>query len=64
MPVCKTGLTGLHDSYGSWHLYICRLFLVSRPFCCFTLVDEGHFVLCYKEKIEPLDRAMANFKRS
>ena len=53
MPVCKMGLTGLHDSYGSWHLYICRLFSVSQPFCCFTLVDEG-----------PLDRAMANFKRS
>ena len=30
----------------------------------FTLVYEGHFVLCYKEKLEPLDRAMANFKRS
>ena len=40
------------------------LFSVSPPFCCFTLVDEGHFVLCYKDKIEPLDRAMANFKRS
>ena len=34
---------------------------VSRPFCRFTLVFEGHFVLCYKEKLEPLDRAMANF---
>ena len=22
--VCKMGLTGLHDSYCSWHLYICR----------------------------------------
>ena len=31
--------------------------------CRFTLVYEGHFVLCY-EKLEPLDRAMANFKRS
>ena len=39
-------------------------FSVFRPFCRFTLVYEGHFVLCYKEKIEPLDRAMANFKRS
>ena len=37
---------------------------VSRPFCRFTLVFEGHFVLCYKEKLEPLDRAMANFQRS
>ena len=41
--MCKMGLTDLHDSYGSWHLYICHLFSVSRPFCCFTLVDEGHF---------------------
>ena len=44
-------------------------FSVSRPFCRFTLVYEGHFnasgfVLCYKEKLEPLDRALANFKRS
>ena len=39
-------------------------FSVSRPLCRFTLVDEGHFVLCCKEKIEPLDRVMANFERS
>ena len=37
------------------------LFLVSRPFCRFTLVYEGRFMLCYKEKLEPSDRAMANF---
>ena len=36
-------------------------FLVSQPFCCFTLVYEGRFRLCYKEKLEPSDRAMANF---
>ena len=36
-------------------------FLVSRPFCRFTLVYEGRFMLCYKEKLEPSDRAMANF---
>ena len=32
---------------------ICRFavyFLVFRPFCRFTLVYDGHFVLCYKEK--------------
>ena len=39
-------------------------FSVSRPFCRFTLAYEGHFVLCYKEKLEPLDRAMADFKGS
>ena len=39
-------------------------FSVSRPFCCFTLVYEGHFILCYKEKIELLDRVIANFERS
>ena len=33
-------------------------------FCRFTLVYEGHLVLCCKEKIEPLDHVMANFKRS
>ena len=37
-------------------------FSVSRPFCRFTLVYEGHFVLCCNsEKIEPLDRVMAKF---
>ena len=33
-------------------------------FCSFTLVYEGHLVLCYKEKIELLDRVQANFERS
>ena len=28
-----------------------------------SLVYEGHFVLCCEEKIEPLDRVMANFNR-
>ena len=36
-------------------------FLVSRPFSRFTLVYEGRLMLCYKEKLEPSDRAMANF---
>ena len=39
-------------------------FSVSRPFCSFTHVYKGHFVLCCKEKIELLDRVMANFERS
>ena len=30
--------------------FIAVYFSVFRPFCCFTLVYEGHFVLCYKEK--------------
>ena len=59
---CKMGLTDLHDSYGSWHLYICHpdlpfsfrsLDLLRR----FTLVYEGHFVLGYKEKLEPFKRS-------
>ena len=37
---------------------------VFRPFSRFTLVYEGQLVLHYKEKIEPLDRGMTNFKRS
>ena len=32
-------------------------FSVFRPFCRFTLVYEGHFVLCYKEKT----RAVGSF---
>ena len=32
-------------------------------FYCFTLVYEGYFVSCYKEKLELVERAMANFKR-
>ena len=63
ISLCKMGLTGLHDSYGSWRTFA-AFFSVSRPLSRFTLVYEGHFVLCYKEKIKPLDRAMANFKRS
>ena len=35
-------------------------------FCRLTVVYEGHFVVCCKEKLESLDGAMANFtcKRS
>ena len=39
-------------------------FSVSRRFCSFTVVYEGHFVLCRKEKIALLVRVMANFERS
>ena len=39
-------------------------FSVSRPFCSVCLDHEGHFVLCCKAKLEPLDRAMEYFKRS
>ena len=41
--LCKMGLTNLHNFDGSWHLYI------SCPFCRFTRVYEGHFMLCYEE---------------
>ena len=54
------GLKGrhVHDSFGSGHLYSVQL-----PFS-FRSLDhfKGHFVLCYKEKSEPLDRAMSNFE--
>ena len=62
--VCKMGLTGLHDSYGSWHLYICRFLFGLSTFLSLHSCYEGHFILLCKEKIEPLDRVMANFKRS
>ena len=62
--VCKMGLTGLHDSYGSWHLYICRFLFGLSTFLSLHSCYEGHFVLFCKEKIEPLDRVMANLKRS
>ena len=36
---------------------------VTRPYCPFTCVYEGHFMLCSKEelKVELSDRVMANF---
>jgi len=36
---------------------------VTRPFCRFTRLYEGHFMLCYKEEFKVVlsDRAMANF---
>ena len=53
--MCKMGLTGLHDFYSSWHLYI-RHSLLGHS----TLLDlfvaslervyEGHFMLCVKRK--------------
>ena len=64
ISLCKMGLTGLHDSTVRGVCTFAAFFSVSRPLSRFTLVYEGHFVLCYKEKIKPLDRAMANFKRS
>ena len=36
-------------------------FSVFRPFCCFTLVDEGHFVLCYKEKTRAIRSCEGKF---
>ena len=41
-----------HDSYGSCHLYFCRLFLGLSTFLSLhrALLYEEHFVLCYKEK--------------
>ena len=62
--MCKMGLTGLHDSYGSWHLFICRFLFGLSTFLSLHSCYEGHFILFCKEKIESLDRVMANFKRS
>ena len=63
--VCKMpGWTGLHDSYGSWHLYICRFLFGLSILLSLHSCYEGHSVLFCKEKIEPLDRVMANIKRS
>ena len=40
-------------------------FSVFRPFSCFSLVYEGHWRYCIiRRKLEPLDYAMANLKRS
>ena len=60
----KMGLTGLTTPTVRGICTFAVFFSVSQPFCRFTLVQVGHFVLCHKEKIEPLARAMANFKRS
>ena len=39
---CKMGLTGQHDSYGLWHLYICRLlFGLSTFFVASLLFMKG-----------------------
>ena len=65
ISMCKMGLTGLTTPTVRGICTFAVFSSVSRPFFCrFTVVYEGHFVLCYKEKLEPLDRAMANFKRS
>ena len=47
---CKIGLTGLLDSYGSWHLYICHSLFSLSTFLCSKRVYEGHFMLGYKEE--------------
>ena len=39
-------------------------FLVSQPFCRLTLVYEGRLMLCYKETLEPSDRAIANIAQN
>ena len=59
--LCEMGLTGLHDSYSSWHLYICRFLFGLSTSCCFTLVYDGRFVLCCTEKIEPLACCFVEF---
>ena len=46
---CKMRLTSLHDSYVRDICTFAVLCSVFRPFCCFTRVYEGHFMLCYKD---------------
>ena len=60
----KMGLTGLTTP--TVHGICTFAFSCRSPnlFCRFTVVYEGQFMLCCKEKLEPLDRAIANFKRS
>ena len=48
---CKMGLTNLHDSYGSWHLYICRsLFGHPTIFAALLVFMKG--ILCSVVKEE------------
>ena len=56
---CKENKQAKHDSYGSCHLYFCRLFFGLSTFLSLhrALVYEGHFVLCIRRKLEPLDRS-------
>ena len=58
----KMGLTAYTTPTVRGFCSFAVFFSVSRPFCRFTLVYEGHFMLCYKEKLEPSDRAMANLR--
>ena len=60
----KMGLTGLTTPTIRGICTVAVFLSVSRPFCRFTVVYEGHSVLCCKDKLEPLDSAMASFKRS
>ena len=50
---CKVGLIDLHDSYGSWHLYICRfLFGLSTFYVASLLFMKGTLCCVTKEKLE------------
>ena len=49
--VCKMGLTGLHDSYCSWLLYICRfLFGLSSFFVASLLFIKGTLYCVVRRK--------------
>ena len=61
--MCKMGLTDLTTPTVCGICTFAVFLSVSRPFFCrFTVVYEGHFVLCCKKKLEPLDRAMPNLR--
>ena len=54
---CKMGLTDLQDSYGSWHLYICRfLFGLSTFYVASLLFMKSTSCCVAKEKLEPFKR--------
>ena len=51
ISVCKMGLTGLHDSYGSWHLYICRfLFGLSTFLSLHSCLGRALRIICVKRR--------------
>jgi len=50
---CKMGLTNLHNSYDSWHLYICRsLFVYLTIFAALLVFMKGILCSVIKEEFQ------------